>query len=76
MSKTYEAEVLKQKAEVKTAEIELLNTKKLADKNIVSNAELAMAQAKLDKEKAELSKVELELSFTKIKLLLMALLIE
>jgi len=67
MSKAYEAEVLKQKAEVKTAEIELLNTKKLADKNIVSNAELAMAQAKLDKEKAELSKAELELSFTKIK---------
>ncbi len=67
MPKAYEAEVLKQKAEVKNAEIELTNTKNLADKNIVAKAELAMAQAKLDKEKAELSKAELELSFTKIK---------
>jgi membrane fusion protein, multidrug efflux system len=67
MSKAYEAEVLKQKAEVKTAEVEFINTKNLADKNIVAKAELAMAQAKLDKEKAELSKAELELSFAKIK---------
>lgn len=67
MPKAYEAEVLKQKAEVKTAEIELANTKNLADKNIVSKAELAMAQAKLEREKAELAKAELDLSFTKIK---------
>ena len=67
MPKLYEAEVLKQKAEVKAAEIELANTKNLVDKNIVSKAELLMAQAKLDKEKAELSKAELELSFTQIK---------
>lgn len=67
MPKAYEAEVFKQRAEVKTAEIELANTKSLADKNIISKAELAMAQAKLEKEKAELSKAELELSFTKIK---------
>jgi membrane fusion protein (multidrug efflux system) len=67
MPKAYEAEVLKQRAEVKTAEIELVNTKNLADKNIVSKAELLLAQAKLEREKAELSKAELELSFTKIK---------
>ena len=67
MPKAYEAEVLKQRAEVKTAEIELVNTKNLSDKNIVSKAELLLAQAKLDREKAELSKAELELSFTKIK---------
>ena len=67
MPKAYEAEVFKQRAEVKAAEIELINTKNLADKNIVSKAELNMAQAKLDREKAELSKAELELSFTKIK---------
>jgi membrane fusion protein (multidrug efflux system) len=67
MPKVYEAEVLKQKAQVKTAEIELSNTKILADKKIVSIAELAMAQAKLESEKAELIKADLDLSFTKIK---------
>jgi membrane fusion protein (multidrug efflux system) len=67
MPKMYEAEMLKQKAEVKTAEIELANTKNLVDKNIVSKAELAVAQAKLEQQKAELSKAELDLSFTKIK---------
>ena len=67
MPKMYEAEMLKQKAEMKTAEIELANTKILVDKNIVSKAELAVAQAKLEQQKAELSKAELDLSFTKIK---------
>ena len=67
MSKAYEAEVLKQTAEVKNAELDWMNAKTLSDKNIVSKIELAIAQAKLDKEKAELSKAELELSFTKIK---------
>ncbi len=67
MPKVYEAEVLKQKAQVKTAEIELNNTKILADKKIVSNAELEMAQAKLESEKADLAKADLDLSFTKIK---------
>ncbi len=67
MPKLYEAEVMKQSAQVKVAEVEYSNTKTLSDKNIVSKAELAMAQAKLDIEKAELNKAELELSFTKIK---------
>ena len=67
MPKLYEAEVMKQKAQVKAAEVEYINTKTLSDKNIVSKAELALAQAKLDIEKAELNKAELELSFTKIK---------
>ncbi len=67
MPKMYEAEMLKQKAEVKTAEIELANTKNLVEKNIVSKAELAVSQAKLEQQKAELAKAELDLSFTKIK---------
>ena len=67
MPKAYEAEVLKQTAELKNAELELMNVKTLAEKNIVSKVEVSMAQAKLDKEKAELSKSQLELSFTKIK---------
>jgi membrane fusion protein (multidrug efflux system) len=67
MPKMYEAEVMKQKAEVKKVEIELMNTKVLADKKIISNAELAMAEAKLEGEKAELAKAALDVSFTKIK---------
>ncbi len=67
MPKLYEAELMKQSAQVKAAEVEYSNTKTLSDKNIVSKAELAMAQAKLDIEKAELNKAELELAFTKIK---------
>lgn len=67
MPKAYEAEVLKQKAELKTAEIELANTKNLAEKNIVSKQELATAQAKVESQKADVAKAELDLSFTKIK---------
>jgi membrane fusion protein, multidrug efflux system len=67
MPKKYEAEVLKQKAEMKTAEIELANTKNLSDKGIVSKQELATAQAKLESEKADLAKAELDLAFTKIR---------
>ena len=65
--KEYEAELAKAKAEAKTAEIELQNTKALADKNIVSQNELAMAQAKLDQAKAEQAIAELNLSYTQIK---------
>src|SRR6218665_1501906 len=44
MPKLYEAELLKAQAEGKAAEIELQNAKTLADKNIVSKNEQAMAQ--------------------------------
>jgi membrane fusion protein (multidrug efflux system) len=67
MPKEYEAEMLKAKAEARKAELEWQNTKTLAEKNIVSNAELAIAQSKLDEAKADLAKAELFLSFTKIK---------
>ena len=48
MPKIYEAELLKAQAEARAADIELQNTKILADKNVVSKNELAMAEAKLD----------------------------
>jgi membrane fusion protein (multidrug efflux system) len=51
----YQAEVRRAQAEVDVARIEYQNTKMLADKDIVSPAELALAKAKLDKAKAELS---------------------
>ena len=67
MPKLYEAEYLKAKADTKVATLEVQNTKALADKNIVSKSELAMAQAKLEEANADLSMAETHLSFTNIK---------
>jgi membrane fusion protein, multidrug efflux system len=67
MSNFQEADLLKAQAEVKAAEIELQNTKTLADKNIVSKNELAMALTKLQGAKAEVSSAKLHLSYTTIK---------
>ena len=63
----YRAEMEKAKAEMNFAEIEYQNTKSLADKNIVSPNELALAKAKLDKAKAELSLAQAHLNFTEIR---------
>jgi membrane fusion protein (multidrug efflux system) len=63
----FESELLKAKAETRSAELELQNTTTLADKNIVSPTELALAAAKLDQAKAEQDLAELELSYTRIK---------
>lgn len=67
MPKLYEAELQKAQAEVQAAEIELLNTKTLVDKNVVSKYEQAMAQAKLDRAKAEMTLAKVHLSFTEIR---------
>ncbi|ATL48895.1 efflux transporter periplasmic adaptor subunit [Chitinophaga caeni] len=67
MPKVYEAEMEKAEAEANAAEIELQNTKSLADKNIVSKNELAMAEAKLKKANAELALSKVHLAFTDIK---------
>jgi membrane fusion protein, multidrug efflux system len=63
----YQAEVQKAKAEMNFAEIEYKNTKSLADNNIVSPNELALAKAKLDKAKAELALAQAHLDFTEIR---------
>lgn len=63
----YEAEMEKSKAEVSVAEIEYQTTKNLADSNIVSKSELAMAKAHLDKEKADLALAQAHLAFTEIR---------
>jgi membrane fusion protein (multidrug efflux system) len=63
----YKAEMEKAKAEMNFAEIEYQNTKSLADKNIVSPNELALAKAKLDKARAELSLAQAHLNFTEIR---------
>lgn len=67
MPKMFEAEVSKAQAIVKEMELELLNTKTLADKNIVSKTEQAIAEAKLDEAKADLALAQVHLSFTEIK---------
>jgi membrane fusion protein (multidrug efflux system) len=67
MPNIYEAELKKAQAEAKEAEIELLNTKPLAEKNVVSKNELALAKAKYDKKLAELELAKTHLSFTEIR---------
>lgn len=61
-------------AELRVAEVELKNTKTLADKNIVSSSELDMAiarkeaiEAKLEEAKAAIAIAQLNLSFTEVK---------
>jgi membrane fusion protein (multidrug efflux system) len=62
-----QAETQKAQAEANFAEIEFLTTKRLADSNIVSKNELALAKAKFDKANAELSLAKTHLQFTEIK---------
>lgn len=63
----YQADQQKAQAELSFAEIEYLNTKALADSNVVSKNELLMAKAKYDKAKAELSLAQAHLNFTQIR---------
>lgn len=63
----YRAELQKSEAEARFAEIEFLNTKQLADSNVVSRNELALAKAKLDKANAELALAQVRLRFTEIR---------
>jgi membrane fusion protein, multidrug efflux system len=67
MPMVYQAEMQKSAAEVKFADIEYQNTKNLADSNIVSQNELALAEAKLNKAKAELALAQAHLGFTQIR---------
>lgn len=67
MPAMYEAELQKAKAEANFAEIEYQNTRTLADSNIVSANELALAKAKLEKANAEVSMAQVHLDFTSIK---------
>lgn len=63
----YKAEVQKAEAEADFAEIEYRTTKALADSNVVSKNELALAKAKYNKAKAELALAQVHLGFTEIK---------
>ena len=63
----YEAELMKAKAKVQTTELEMQNVKTLAEKNIVSKSELALAVAKLNEAKAEQALAEVYMGYTKIE---------
>lgn len=67
MPMVYQAETEKAQAEANFVEIEYKNTKSLADSNIVSKNELALARAKFDKAKAELGLAKTHLGFTEIR---------
>ncbi|WP_300600359.1 efflux RND transporter periplasmic adaptor subunit [Niabella sp.] len=67
MPKIYEAEYQKAKAEAHSAELEMQNTRLLADKEIVSKNELALSKAKYDVAKAEMTLAGTHLSFTEIR---------
>ncbi|WP_439130572.1 efflux RND transporter periplasmic adaptor subunit [Polaribacter sp.] len=67
MPNIYEAELQKAKAEFNVAEIELKNTQLLADGNVVSANELAMAKANLNKAKADVALASTHLGFTTIR---------
>lgn len=62
-----EAELKKAQAELSFADIEYKNTKQLADQNVVSQNELALAKAKYDKASADLALAQVHLDFTKVK---------
>jgi membrane fusion protein, multidrug efflux system len=63
----YNAELQKSQAEANYVGIELQNTKRLADSNIVSRNELALASAKFDKANADVTLAKTHLQFTQIR---------
>lgn len=63
----YQAELQKAQAEANFAEVEFKTTKNLADSNVVSSFELALAKAKFDKAKAALALAQVHLGFTEIR---------
>ncbi|MBF4988936.1 efflux RND transporter periplasmic adaptor subunit [Methylophilus sp. 14] len=66
MPNVYQVDLLKAQAEAKTVQIEYENTKALAEKKIVSQNELALGKAKLDKANAEVQLAQTHLNFTNI----------
>ncbi|PUZ22607.1 efflux RND transporter periplasmic adaptor subunit [Chitinophaga parva] len=67
MPALYQAELQKAEAEVQLEDIELRNTQKLADSNVVAPNELAMARARLAKAQAEAALSKVHLQFTEVR---------
>jgi len=62
----YKARLDAEVAEAKLAQLEVNNTQRLVDQNVVSVNELALQQAKLAKAQAKVKLAEAELNFTKV----------
>lgn len=67
MPLVYQAELKRAEAEARVAEVEYSNTKRLTDSKVVSDQELAIAKAKLEKAQAEVNLAQTHLGFTEIK---------
>jgi membrane fusion protein (multidrug efflux system) len=67
MPLVYQAEVQKAQAEAERSEIEFNNTKLLAEKNVVSPNELALAKANLSKAQAQLALATTHRGLTEIR---------
>lgn len=63
----YQAELKRAEAEARAAKVEYENTKALTEKKVVSETELAIAAAKLEKELADVSLAQAHLGFTELK---------
>lgn len=63
----YQAELKRAEAEAQVAKVEYENTKRLSDTKIVSETELAIAWARLEKEKAHVNLAQAHLGFTDIR---------
>lgn len=67
MPRLHQAELQKAQAEAEFTQIEYQNTKVLADGNVVSPNELALARAKMNKAQAELALAQVHRDLTEIK---------
>ncbi len=63
----YQAELKRAEAEAQAAQVEYDNTRKLAETKVVSETELAIARAKLEKAQAEVNLAQTHLGFTDLK---------
>ncbi len=67
MPRIYQAELKRAEAEAQAAKVEYENTKRLADSKVVSDTELAISKAKLEKTQADVNLAQTHLGFTEIK---------
>lgn len=63
----YDARRRADQAELETAQIKLRNTEQLFEKHVVSDQEVALAKAELDRARAKFDLASAELAFTEIK---------
>lgn len=63
----YQAELRRAEAEAQAATVEYQNTKRLTDTKVVSDTELAIVKAKMEKALAEVNLAQAHLGFTDIK---------